>query len=147
MPRVRTLGVSLLVVIALAALPVQAHASASSRMVRKINAFRAAHGLKRLHTSHYLSRASRRWSRRLMGRDYLGHSGARPRGFKAWGECLEIHYSRRAQVTAALRHLKASPPHRAILLSGSYSWIGAGRYTGRFNGHRATIWTIRVGRR
>lgn len=147
MPRARMLAVSMLVVMALAAMAPPAQAGATSRMIRKINAFRASHGVPRLHSSRALSRSSRHWSRFLIYRDYLAHSSSGPRGFRAWGEALELHSGSRARVSSALARLKASAPHRAILLSRSYSWVGAGRWSGSFNGRTATIWTIRVGRR
>lgn len=147
MLRARMLAVSMLVVMALAAMAPPAQAGSSSRMIRKINAFRAAHGVPRLHSSRSLSRSARHWSRFLIYRDYLAHSSSGPRGFRAWGEALEFHWGGRARVSSALARLKASAPHRAILLSGAYSAVGAGRYSGTFKGRRATIWTIRVGRR
>jgi uncharacterized protein YkwD len=147
MPRARILAVSMVVVLALATAAPPAQAGVAGKMIRKINAFRAAHGVPRLHTSRSLTRSSRRWSRFLIYRDYLVHSSARPRGFTLWGEALEMHSGRRARVRAALHNLKASPPHRALLLSPSYRWVGAGRFSGNFQGKGATIWTIRVGRR
>ena len=147
MPRARMLAVSIAVAMALAAVAPPAQASSSSRMIRKINAFRAAHGVPRLHSSRVLSRSARHWSRFLIYRDYLAHSSSGPRGFRTWGEAIEFHWGGRARVSSALARLKASGPHRAILLSRSYSSVGAGRYSGTFQGRRATIWTVRVGRR
>lgn len=147
MPRTRVLAVSIVVVMTLAATPPPAQAGASERMIQRINAFRAAHGIPRLHRSRSLSRSARHWSRLLVYRDHLAHSSSVPPGFRAWGEALELHWGGRARVSSALARLEASAPHRALLLSRSYSWVGAGRHTGSFDGRLATVWTIRLGRR
>ena len=147
MPRARILAASLAVVLMLAIAAPPAQAGTAGKMIRKINAFRAAHGVPRLHTSRSLSSSARRWSRFLIARDYLVHSSARPRGFRVWGEALEMHSGRRARVRAALQYLKASPAHRALLLSRSYSWVGTGCFSGDFQGNGATIWTIKLGSR
>ena len=51
MPSARILAVSMVVVLALATAAPPAQAGAAGKMIRKINAFRAAHGVPRLHTS------------------------------------------------------------------------------------------------
>ncbi len=54
----------------------------------------------------------------------------------AWG--IGTHGTAKATAIAWLK----SPPHRAIMLSPAYHWIGIGRNCGRFLGHtNACVWT------
>ena len=150
MPRARvalicmTLACPLLV----PAAPVEAK-SATSVMIRQINKFRRAHGVRPMRASSSLNRSARRWSRRQMRSGYYGH-GRRvyaSRRFRWRGEVIMKHGSRWPRVMYTLRAWKRSSGHRRILLSRTFRWVGGGYSTGRFRGRRATIWTVQVGRK
>jgi uncharacterized protein YkwD len=40
-----------------------------------------------------------------------------------------------------------SPPHRALILSPGFRWLGAGIARGRLTGRRATTWVLHFGGR
>ena len=149
MPRFRKFAVTCALTCTSIAVPTPAGASADaeSAMIREINQFRASHGVPRLRESGTLAGGASRWSRHLIARDAFHHSNFSPRGFRAWGEALELHWGSRARVSSSLSRLKASSPHRALLLRRDFRLVGAGRDSGRFRGRRATIWTIRLGTR
>ncbi len=67
--------------------------------------------------------------------------------FDRVGEVLELHGGRRPQTNAVLRRWANSSGHRAVLTSSAYRWVGAARAVGRYNGSRATIWVVRLGRK
>jgi uncharacterized protein YkwD len=124
-------------------------ASPTKTMVHKINAFRAAHGLRSLRVSGSLRKSARTYSRRLMSRGVFAHAGRiqASRRFRTLGEILEIHYDRHARASFAFRQWLRSPPHRAAILNPNFRWLGAGRTAGRFHGRGATIWVVHFGRR
>jgi uncharacterized protein YkwD len=147
----RRLAVITVALCVLAPLPASAEAaSPSTVLVRKINEFRKAHHLRPLRVSGSLRHSARAYSRRMMRRGYFGHGSritASRRLFRRVGEAIELHRGRRARASLALRTWRRSPSHRALLLSPTFRWIGAGRTMGRFRGHRSTIWVIQLGAR
>ncbi|MGI8903581.1 MAG: CAP domain-containing protein [Solirubrobacteraceae bacterium] len=128
--------------------PSDARASVSDQMIVKVNEVRAAHGLRALRPSPSLSRSSGRFSRFLMARDMFGHRARVSSGapFRRLGEVLAMHSGRRAKIRLTIRQWLASPGHRAIVLSPIMRYVGAGKTTGRFRGHRATIWVLQAGK-
>jgi uncharacterized protein YkwD len=151
MARVRILVCVALAAIATVALvpDTASGASPTRTMVRKINAYRVAHGLPRLRVSGSLKKSARDYSRRLMRRGVFAHAGRiqASRRFRTLGEILEIHYDRHARASFAFRRWLGSRSHRAAILTPSFRWVGAGRTAGRFRGHSATIWVVHFGRR
>ena len=151
MPSARRLAVPLavaLLAVLMTAAPVQA-APPGKAMVRKINSFRAAHGLPKLRSSGVLARSAAFRSRLMIARDQFVHlgPGEASRRFRLLGEVLELHRGRRARVGPAVRSWANSAPHRALLLNPAMRYVGAGRATGRFNGGVKTIWVVRLGGR
>jgi uncharacterized protein YkwD len=55
------------------------------------------------------------------------------------------HSGTRPRYTATVRAWLASPPHRAVVLSGAFTHAGAGIARGVFNGRNSTIWVLHVG--
>jgi uncharacterized protein YkwD len=147
----RRLAVTAVVVCAIAAVPAPAEAAGpSTTLMRKINAFRGAHGRPPLRISGSLSQTARSYSQSMMRRDYFGHDRsihASRRLFRGVGEALEFHDGHHARATLVLRHWARSPSHRALLLSRSFRWVGAGWTAGTFQGHDATIWVAQFGAR
>jgi uncharacterized protein YkwD len=76
-----------------------------------------------------------------MRRDWLGHASLQ--AAHARGEIIEMHSGQRSGIRRALRRWMSSPAHRAILLSGRFHHVGAGKSAGRFGGMSATIWVAR----
>jgi uncharacterized protein YkwD len=148
MTRARTAALFALLVCLLA---VPATASAQSpelAMLKKVNAFRAAHGVPQLHLSRSLAHSADSYSRHMMRSGYFGHASRihASRRFRSLGEIIEIHKGLRARVNVAFRAWKNSPPHRSVMLMSQFKFAGAGFVSGSFRGHRDTIWTMHFGR-
>ena len=127
---------------AVAAIP-----SESAAMIHKVNEARRSSGLAALHASEALTDSSRRYARYMLANDYFGHlSSIRAGGnFLFTGETLEWHSGWRPRVRFAFSQWMGSPPHRAVLLSSKYRFIGTGRVRGRWGGRKATAWVAHVG--
>lgn len=115
-------------------------------MIDGINWWRAHAGLKPLRGARKLRRSSRQRARRLMRGNFFAHPARlRVPRFDRVGEVIELHGGRRGRVRRAIRRWARSPSHRALLLSRSFRYLGAGKATGRYRGSRATIWVVRLG--
>ena len=146
----RTLVVCSLAVAAVA-LPA-APASASSpghSAVASVNRIRAKHGLRPLRISPSLQRSSRRYAGWMLRHDYFGHQSriSVSGRFHRAGETLALHYGRGVSARWAVRAWMHSPPHRRILLSGHFTWIGISAVRGRMGSHRAVTWVGHFGKR
>lgn len=116
-------------------------------MVGAINEVRAQHGLASLRPSDSLRRSSFAFARRLMRTDRFGHAArihASSR-FRMLGEALAYHSDHRLRKSLTVRGWMQSPPHRALVLSRDFRWIGAGYARGRLGGRPATIWVLHLG--
>jgi uncharacterized protein YkwD len=134
---------------ALFAGPVAADAASPAQraMVGKVNAVRAAHGLKALRPAAPLHRSARRYAAWMLRRDYFGHLGrirASSR-FSLLGENLAWHSGRRPRVGWTVRAWLGSPGHRALLLHPRFRWLGAGLARGTMGARRATAWVLHFG--
>jgi uncharacterized protein YkwD len=125
-----------------------ANDSAEAAMVDAINAVRAKNGIHALQTSSSLTGSAGRYSHWLMEHDVFGHSGSiqASSDFALLGEALAMHTGRRFRVRSTLGRWMGSASHRAIVLSRTMRWLGAGVTRGRFGAGRATIWVLHVGR-
>jgi len=113
-----------------------------------INWARQNAGLRPLNRSRRLIRSSRARSELMMRADFFAHpSVLSVPTFDRVGEVLELHGGRRPQTNAVLKRWANSSGHRAVLTSSAYRWMGAARAIGRYNGSRATIWVVRLGRK
>lgn len=121
-----------------------------------INAVRAEHGLAPVRPQGQLRRAAEAHSADMLARDYFLHeSGAGGEPFNVRlarflhraastrvGEILYWGSGDLASPRAAVEGWLNSPPHRAILLSPTFSRVGIGRSVGAFQGARdAAVWT------
>ena len=85
----------------------------------------------------------------MLRHDYFGHlsrisvSGR----FHRAGETLALHYGRRVSARRTVRAWMHSPPHRRILRSGHFSWIGISAVRGRMGSQRAVAWVGHFGKR
>jgi uncharacterized protein YkwD len=125
-----------------------AGSSAEVQMVRKVNAYRAQHGLPRVRIARSLMRSSERYAWQQMRNGYFGHSGrirANSSKYRRLGEILEWHRGRRAAISRAFRAWLNSGGHRAIIMDRGFRYAGAGLATGRFRGRNAGIWVMHFG--
>lgn len=149
MTHVRT--AALLAVLASLLLVLPATASAQSpelAMLKKVNSFRAAHGVGKVRFSSSLAHSAGGYSRHMMRSGYFGHASRihASRRYRTLGEIIEIQRGMHAGVSNAFHAWVNSPPHRSVMLMGQFKFAGAGVVSGRFHGHRETIWTMHFGR-
>ena len=116
-------------------------------MVGAVNAARARHGLGPLQASASLRRSATRQSVWMLKADRFSHRSRihASRRFRILGEAIGFHTGWGANVGWLVRHWLASPPHRKLLLSKRFRYLGAGISHGRFGRHRATAWTLHFG--
>lgn len=88
------------------------------------------------------------YARQMMRSDYFGHQASIPVAgrFRAAGETLAWHSGWRLSPRGTVSQWMGSPPHRAVLLSSTFTRIGVGRARGKFGGRRATMWVAHVAR-
>jgi uncharacterized protein YkwD len=130
-----------------AALPAPpATASPEAVMLKKINQIRRSHGLKSMRPSFPLFYSAKRYARRMMRSDYFGHLSriSLTRRFSVAGETLAWHSGWRLSPRRTVGQWMGSPPHRALLLSSSFTRLGVGRSRGYYGGMRATMWVAHV---
>lgn len=117
-------------------------------MVDTINFLRAQAGLRPFKRSRRLTRSAAARADLMMRADFFAHPARlRVPTFDRVGEVLELHGGRRPRVVRTVRRWGNSTAHRRVLSSRRFRWIGAARAVGRYQGDRATIWVVRVGRR
>jgi uncharacterized protein YkwD len=154
-PRMRTAAAmtAAVVVLALPATATEAGAQtandrAEAEMVNTINEVRARHGLYRLRTSDSLMDSAGRYSRWLVANDTFRHLGRIQASgrFAMLGEALAMHTGHRFRVHWTVRRWLGSASHRAILLTQTMRWIGAGVTRGRMGATPATVWVLHTGR-
>jgi uncharacterized protein YkwD len=140
---------ALVVALAWMLLPSTAAASAERSAVDALNDVRRAHGLPALHVSAQLERSSGRYARRMLRSQFFGHQAriAVGGGFRAAGETLAWHSGWRPSPRLTVRRWMNSPPHRAVLLSRRFDFVGMGMVRGHYGGGRATMWVAHVGAR
>ena len=122
-----------------------------------INNKRAAHGLKALKVDRRIQRAAGRHARDMERHHYFAHQRAggpdlttrlRRAGWRgsAWSETIAYGCGPLASPRATVRAWMNSPPHRAIILSGTYRHGGIG-VTDSAPCGAGGIWVLDVGRR
>jgi uncharacterized protein YkwD len=126
-----------------------------------VNEARAAHGLAPVSVSTPLARAAASHTRDMLDRQYFDHASGpggeafshrvlrffHPRPGARLGELLAWGTGTSGGARATVRSWLLSPTHRALLLSPTFTLIGVGVDSGRFQGHRAvTVWTADLGR-
>jgi len=137
--------------------PSEATRAAMRRAVRcLVNAHRRAAGLRPLHAVDSLTRAAQRHARDMVRRGYFAHqraggpglmARARAAGFRGSrvGEAIAWGCGTLATPATTVGNWLASPPHRAILLSGRYGRVGVGVMRRAPGGCRGGTWVLDVG--
>jgi len=129
-----------------------------SALLCLVNRKRSAAGLKGLRLDRKLQRAAGRHARDMVRHDYFAHQ--RPGGpdltarldragwhGSHWGETLAYGCGRASSPKATLRSWLNSPPHREILLSGTYKRGGLGLGAEAPCGGGGATWVLDVGRK
>jgi uncharacterized protein YkwD len=156
----RTTSVLGCLLAATVAVPAAASASSSARLdqreraiIRGINHQRANHGLAPVRASARLSRAADFHSWEMLDANYFAHTSRdggsfdqRVRRFvkkRALGETLAMLSGGcgRGSARQVVRMWMDSPPHRAILLSGTYRRVGIGKRVGSLGARKACMVT------
>jgi uncharacterized protein YkwD len=146
--RLRMVALAFICAIVLLAPAVAKARSGPCPMVDRINAVRAKHGLGPLHYSERLASSARSFAHRLMANDRFMHMGIHPSAaFQRVGEALAFHHGWRPRLGGTVRGWLNSPGHRALVLGGSFGFVGAGSAHGKFGGSPATIWVLQFGAR
>jgi uncharacterized protein YkwD len=118
--------------------------SGEHAMIRAINRARAAHGLRSLHAGRRLARAADAQTRSMLRSNSLSHGAfsSRLRRYvhaRHIGETIAM--SSRCSASRVVRMWLNSPPHRAVLLSGTFRRVGIGRRRGSLGSGRACVVT------
>jgi len=128
-----------------------------SALLCLVNRRRAAHGVGALRAERHIAKAAGRHARDMRSRGYFAHQ--RPGGpdlaarlrragwsGHAWGENIAYGCGSMGTPRATVRMWMNSPPHRSIMLSGTYRQGGIGVANGAPCGAGA-MWVLDVGRR
>ena len=152
MARIRILLVLVLAVSACALATGAAPAAASSaeaHMLARVNKYRARHGLRKVRFSGSLRGSAEKYAHYMMRNGYFGHRSriqANGSRYHRLGEILELQRGMKARVNNAFKVWMGSSSHRAIIVDRNFTYAGAGRVSGRFRGHKSTIWVMHFGR-
>jgi uncharacterized protein YkwD len=125
-----------------------ANSEAEAEMIAAINDVRERNRLYALRESRSLAGSARRFSHWLMKTDTFAHAGSIQASsrFSLLGEALAFHSGRDFGVRRTVDQWMGSPPHRALVLSETMRWVGAGVTRGRLGARPATIWVLHLGR-
>ena len=124
--------------------------SVERSVIKKLNALRAQHGLRRLRSSRGLARAADAKSGAIAATGDFSHGPmtTRVRRFvraESVGETIAwLPAALGGDAGAAVAAWMGSPGHRATLLSPRYARIGVGRRAGAPGGNPAVIFTVNV---
>ena len=121
----------------------------SAALIGKLNEIRRASGLPTLRVSDELTGSSRSYARYMLKKDYFGHLASIHAGgnFAALGETLAWHSGWKKRVRRTVSRWMGSATHRAVLMSPTFRFMGAGRARGKMGSRRATAWVAQVGAR
>lgn len=118
------------------------------RMADAINDIRADHGLAPLRQSPTLRHSAAAYARVVIRHDSLNHgSSYRKNGFRRTAEIMSYNHGWSTRPRAPIQTWLGSSGHRALLLSPSFRYLGAGIARGRFGGAPAAIWIVHFGAR
>jgi uncharacterized protein YkwD len=135
------LAVTAALVLVLPATALAGSTGSESSLLGEMNRVRAEHGLGRLSADTHLQRAARAHSKEMIVSNVFAHGafGSRMLQFnvtgKLAGENLAWGTGSGGTAQAIVASWVARPAHRANLLRQSFSRVGIGDLTGRFQGH------------
>jgi len=145
--RIAVLPACVLVLLALLVPAAVADADAEQEAIEELNQIRRSHGLPGLRSSDSLHRSASRYAREMIRRNFFGHSARIDVAgqFRSAGEALAMHTGWGAQPRGTVSQWMNSPPHRALLLSSRFRWVGMGLARGRLGSRATTTWVAHVG--
>jgi uncharacterized protein YkwD len=145
--RIAVLLVCALAVVAMLVPAAAAVADPEQEAIDELNQIRHEHGLATLRESASLHRSSLRYAREMIRRDYFGHLARIQVAaqFSTAGEVLAMHSGLSPQPRRTVAQWMHSPPHRALLLSRRFRFVGMGLASGRFGSQLATTWVGHFG--
>ena len=125
-------------------------ASFTRAMLRELNRVRTAHHLSAVREDRHLDRSALGHSRDMARRGYFAHGAWASRvtaaagRVRSVGEVLgwRVQSSPSGEARGMVADWLASPPHRAVLLSGRFSRVGFGRASATSGGHRTALYTL-----
>ena len=151
------LALALTCTVTLTAPPRQAAASAGldrteRSIVKLVNRYRARHGRGLVRASGRLNGAADRHSRDMLAHDFFGHSSRngtaaatrvrRSSNARTVGENIAfVGFGQGGAARRVVGMWIASPPHRAVILNGSFRRIGVGRRSGYLGSRRGSTIT------
>ena len=129
-----------------------------SALLCLVNRKRSANGLKALRLDRRLQRAAGRHARDMVKHDYFAHQREGGPDLterldrvgwsgKAWGENIAYGCGSESTPKATLSSWMNSPPHRDLLLSGTYRRGGLGVGAEAPCGDNGATWVLDVGRK
>jgi uncharacterized protein YkwD len=129
--------------------PAAAHAGFAHTMLARVNAYRAAHGVPRLHNTRALDHSARAYANWMLRHQRFGHDNHIhvSQRFRYVAEVLAYHTGTFPGVGLMLNAWEHSPEHNSILLDRTYLDGGFGYAEGRLNGRRVTLWVGHLARR
>lgn len=147
MRRIAVLTTCVLALLALLVPAGGAVADAEQEAIDELNDIRRSRGLPALRSSDSLSTSATSYAREMIRRDFFGHQARiQVAGrFRSAGEALAMHSGWSAEPRRTVGRWMDSPPHRALLLSSRYRWVGMGLSRGRLGGRIVTTWVAHVG--
>lgn len=142
------IGCAAAVLCVLALVPAVSVASPSHSMLAKVNAYRVAHGVQRLHNTRALDRSAKHYAQWMLRHQFFGHDNHIhvSQKFRFVGEVLAYHTGKFPGVNMMLRAWEHSPEHSSILLDRTYVDGGFGYAEGRLHGQRVTLWVGHLAR-
>ena len=116
-------------------------------MAWHINQARRAYGLPPLRRSRSLAGSARVFSRHLVATRRFAHAARIQTSsrFRNRGEILANLGGHRWDRARTVRMWLNSPPHRAVILSREFTYLGAGRTAGLLSYGPATVWVVHFG--
>jgi len=146
MKALRTFVLAGMLLIALPSAGAAAAEDPPERMIDAINEVRAKHGLAPLRAAPKLLHASTRHAKAVIRTDSFNHGNSyRTSGFRTAGEAMAYNRGWSTRTGAAIRMWLRSPGHRALVLSRSFRYVGAGIARGSLWGSPSTVWVAQFG--
>ncbi len=146
MKALRSIALAAILFAVAAPTPAATAKSPSDRMIDAINSVRGDSGLRPLREAPKLARSSSGYARHLIRTDSFGHGTSfHNLGFRRSGEILAYNSGWSRKPRRAISMWLRSSSHRALMLSSSFRYVGAGLARGRFGRSMATMWVVHFG--